>query len=300
MMLLFKLDTRLQWLGLNVIRALSMTTLALVIASSIAVMVRDANAICREMKTSGRPEINELNSKPSIEPAYIPSSTVPFQPGGPFFAILSRLLIVCQCLILILAELKWPKGLFTKFLPILGPRYSVGIPGTSQVMYVTLILSHHIPKFALVPAILLFAMGCLNIILGPVFRENIHLYRARATVKLKNGHPEENQPLNQNQPLNRRISFRPGRGRPTTQSPGTGSTIHTGIEKQPSYENWYGSKSDAWPSDSAICRKGWVFNSLPRASAPQVLVASPGLSNLPKRMGVQFPPPSKRTPSTSR
>ncbi|KEP47900.1 putative transmembrane protein [Rhizoctonia solani 123E] len=91
------------WFGLNIVRALSIAILALVIVVNTIVMVRDANAICREMNSRAGLEASESNNRPSIERTYIPSSTVPLQPGGPFFAIISRLLIDCQCLTLILA-----------------------------------------------------------------------------------------------------------------------------------------------------------------------------------------------------
>ncbi|CAE6394709.1 unnamed protein product [Rhizoctonia solani] len=219
------------WFGLNLVRALSIATLALVIAVNIVVMIRDANSICREMNTRTGLEASESNNKPSIARTYIPSSTVPLQPGGPFFAILSRLLIDCQCLILILAELEWPKELFTKFLPILGPGHGVGILGTMQVLLSAVILSHHIPKFVLVPGLLLFGIGSLNITLGLIFRNNIHLHRARATDGLNDNHSEDTRLFN------RRTSFRPGGERPVTQSSAVRSTIPTDLEKPPSYRS---------------------------------------------------------------
>ncbi|CAE6442430.1 unnamed protein product [Rhizoctonia solani] len=235
---------RLQWFGLNVIRVVSIATLAVVTASSIVIMIRDANAICREMNTSGVAKANEANQMPSVRRAYIPSSTVPLQPGGPFFAILSRLLVICQCLLIILSELGWPRDLFTKFLPILGPENGVGILGTMQVLLGAVVLSHHIPMFALVPGLLLFAIGCLNVILGLVLRNNIHLYRAWATDGVNNN----NQESDPNESLNRRTSFRPGRQRPVTQNSAT-DTKHTSSEKPPSYKSGSISKSEGGCSE---------------------------------------------------
>ncbi|CAE6386602.1 unnamed protein product [Rhizoctonia solani] len=232
---------RLPWLGLNIIRVVSIATLAVVMASSIMVMIRDANAICREMGTSGVPKANESNQIPSVRRAYIPSSTVPLQPGGPFFAILSRLLVVCQCFLIILSELGWPRDLFIKFLPILGPENGVGIIGTMQVLLSALVLSHHIPLFALVPGLLLFATGCLNVILGLAFRNNIHVYRALATC----GPNNNNQEPDTSDSLNRRISFRPGRERPAAQNSAT-DTTHTSSEKPPSYKSGSISKSEGY------------------------------------------------------
>ncbi|KEP47899.1 putative transmembrane protein [Rhizoctonia solani 123E] len=107
-----------------------------------------------------------------------------------------------------------------------------------QVLLSAIILSHHIPEFVLVPGLLLFAIGSLNIILGLIFRDNIHIRRAWAADK-----PSKNQ-CQDSQLSNRRTSFRPGgeRSRPVAQSSAARSRIPTNLEKPPSY----GSKSDGY------------------------------------------------------
>lgn len=69
-----------------------------------------------------------------IECDYFEGSTVPLQPGGVFFAILNRIFIVGQCIVLVLAELGWPQAFFVNYLPVLGPEYGVGILGAMQVL----------------------------------------------------------------------------------------------------------------------------------------------------------------------
>ncbi|KAH7335699.1 hypothetical protein B0J17DRAFT_667402 [Rhizoctonia solani] len=225
------------WLGLNIIRVISVITLALIFASSIVVMVRDANAICREMATPNTPESDNAGNKSRIERTYIPSSTVPLQPGGPFFAILSRLLVVCQCPILILAEIGWPKQFFAKCLPVLSSKHGVGILGTIQVLLSTLTLSHHMPTFALVPAFFLFGMGCLNIVLGLIFRESIHAYRTREA------DAHENKSTEETRPVKGRTSFRPGSKQTVTYN-STGGSVYSDLKKQPPYETAYRSRGD--------------------------------------------------------
>ncbi|KAG8731961.1 hypothetical protein FRC11_001322 [Ceratobasidium sp. 423] len=166
------------FLGLNAVRALSILTLILVFASSIMVMVDDVNAVRRGNDVPTGPLTDASGNEFDIECDYFEASTVPLQPAGVFFAILNRLFIVAQCLVLILAELGWPQAFFKNFLPVLGPDHGVGILGAMQVFLGAAVLSHHVPTFALVSAFFLFSIGLLNIILGLVFRSGIHARRA--------------------------------------------------------------------------------------------------------------------------
>ncbi|CAE6364898.1 unnamed protein product [Rhizoctonia solani] len=227
-----------RWFGLNIVRALSIAALILVIASSIVVMVRDANAICNEISISVKPQASESSNKPNFGRTYMTSSTVPLQPGGGFFAILSRLLIILQCILLILAEVEWPNSFFINHIPILGPRYGVGILGMIQVLLSALILSHRIPTFPLISAFILFAIGCLNIILGLLLRERIHVYRARSASTCNNLCPEPTRPNN------RRISFRP-RGKRSTALGSTRGPVYPDIEKLPTYGDSHESKTQS-------------------------------------------------------
>ncbi|KAG9106466.1 hypothetical protein FRC07_008816, partial [Ceratobasidium sp. 392] len=116
---------------------------------------------------------------------YVEASTVPIQPAGVFFAVLNRLFIIGQCIVLILSELEWPQAFFINFLPVLGPDYGVGILGAMQVFLGAAVLSHHVPTFALVAAFFLFAVGCLNVLLGLIFRSTIKERRALLSWKNK-------------------------------------------------------------------------------------------------------------------
>lgn len=59
-------------------------------------------------------------------------STVPNQPAGAFWAVLNRLLIISQVVILILAEIEWPMVFFNRFFPVLGPSFGLGALGIFQ------------------------------------------------------------------------------------------------------------------------------------------------------------------------
>jgi len=101
---------------------------------------------------------------------YIENSTVPNQPAGVFWAIVASLMILFQTIILLLSEISWPMKFFDRYFPVLGSEFGLGALGIFQGLIATQILSHHVDDFSLVSAFLLFAVGCLNMFLGLVFR----------------------------------------------------------------------------------------------------------------------------------
>ncbi|KAF8598574.1 hypothetical protein BDV93DRAFT_609760 [Ceratobasidium sp. AG-I] len=161
------------FLGLNAVRALSIFTLILVFASSIMVMVDDVNAVRRGSDTPTGTLTDASGNEFELDCDYVDGSTVPLQPAGVLFAILNRLFIIGQCIVLILSEFGWPEAFFVNFLPVLGPDHGVGILGAMQVFLGAAVLSHHVPTFALVSAFFLFSIGILNILLGLIFRSSI-------------------------------------------------------------------------------------------------------------------------------
>lgn len=100
------------------------------------------------------------------------NSTVPNQAAGAFWAVLNRLLIIFQVIILLLSELSWPAmgRFFDTYFPVLGPSFGLGALGVFECLIGAAILSHHVDDFALVAAFFLFSIGCVNILLGLVFR----------------------------------------------------------------------------------------------------------------------------------
>ena len=84
---------------------------------------------------------------------------------------------------------------FDRFFPVLGSEFGLGALGVFQTLYVSIlflspsppgayhglngclsigatILSHHVDDFTVVSAFFLFSVGCLNIMLGLIFREH--------------------------------------------------------------------------------------------------------------------------------
>ena len=84
---------------------------------------------------------------------------------------MNRLLIIFQIIVLILSEVGWPLAFFDRFFPVLGSHFGLGPLGIFQGLIGATILSHHVDDFTLVAAFFLFALGCVNMLLGLIFRE---------------------------------------------------------------------------------------------------------------------------------
>jgi len=161
------------FIALNAIRVLSIIGLLLVFSSSVVTMVHDIQAVNTFMSEEGTAQGNStFSDEDLIDCDYIENSTVPNQPAGVFWAVLNRLLIIFQVLILILAELGWPAKFFNRFFPVLGKDFGLGALGVFQCLIGAAVLSHHTDTFSLVSAFFLFSIGCLNILLGLIFRES--------------------------------------------------------------------------------------------------------------------------------
>jgi len=158
------------FIGLNVVRALSIIALLLVFSSSIFVMVTDVRAV--NEFTATKESGNNSTDNAILDSDYIQGSTVPNQPAGVFWAIVNRLLIIFQIIALILAEVGWPAVFFERYFPVLGRSFGLGALGIFQGLIGAAILSHHVDDFSLVSAFFLFAIGCLNMLLGLIFRES--------------------------------------------------------------------------------------------------------------------------------
>ncbi|KAG1787252.1 uncharacterized protein HD556DRAFT_1409961 [Suillus plorans] len=144
------------FIGLNAVRTLSIIALLLVFSSSILVMVDDIEAVNASVDGGS-------NSSSTINSDYIQN-------------ILNRLLIIGQTVVLILSELGWPAGFFDYYyFPVLGSDFGLGALG-SDAMIGASVLSHFVKVFPLVSGFSLFSIGCLNMLIGLIFRE-----RAKST-----------------------------------------------------------------------------------------------------------------------
>ncbi|KAG6331676.1 hypothetical protein ID866_7416, partial [Astraeus odoratus] len=154
------------FIGLNIVRALSIIALLLVFSSSIVVLVDDVEAVNQFVNGA-----TNTTSFVAGNSNYVPNSTVPNQPAGAFWAVLNRLLIIFQTVVLVLSEVGWPMSFFDRFFPVLGRDFGVGALGVMQCLIGASVLSHYVDTFPLVTAFFLFSVGCLNILVGLIFRE---------------------------------------------------------------------------------------------------------------------------------
>lgn len=67
---------------------------------------------------------------------------------------------------------------FDRYFPVLGTQFGLGALGIFQCLISTQILSHHVDDFTLVSAFFLFALGCVNMLLGLIFRESAKAKRS--------------------------------------------------------------------------------------------------------------------------
>ncbi|GJE96407.1 hypothetical protein PsYK624_126040 [Phanerochaete sordida] len=158
------------FIGLNAVRILSIISMLLVFASSIFLLVNDVEAVNYFMKNATDEDFTDCD--------YIENSTVPNQPAGIFWAVVNRLLIIFQIIVLILSEVGWPLAFFDRFFPVLGSAFGLGPLGVFQCLIAAAILSHHCDDFTLVAAFLLFALGCVAVLLGLVFRASARARRS--------------------------------------------------------------------------------------------------------------------------
>jgi len=164
------------FVGLNILRALSIIALLLLFASSILTLVHDIEGV-NHFVAAGK--IGGGNSTSTLVNCdYIDGTTVPNQPAGVFWAVLNRLLIIGQVFILFLSEVGWPATFFDRFFPVLGRDFGLGALGTIQCLLGAAVLSHHVDDFSLVSAFFLFSIGCLNMFFGLIFRASAKSKRA--------------------------------------------------------------------------------------------------------------------------
>jgi len=166
------------FIGLNVIRALSIISLILVFSSSILTLVEDVKAFNAYQDNSDPTNSPASHNSTTISHDYVPNSTVPDQPAGVFWAVLNRLLIIGQVIILFLSEIGWPSVFFQRVFPVLGNDFGLGALGVIQCLIGAAILSHHVNGFTLVSAFFLFSLGCVNMLVGLIFREKGKLRRS--------------------------------------------------------------------------------------------------------------------------
>jgi len=161
------------FIGLNGIRVLSVVALLLVFSSNVVTLANDVKAVNRFMAGEKQADGTTNSTISTVyDTDYIMGSTVPNQPAGAFWAVLNRLFIIFQTILLILSEFGFPSVFFDRYFPVLGKAFGLGALGLIQMLIGAAILSHHVDTFTLVSAFFLFSVGCVNTLAGLIFRES--------------------------------------------------------------------------------------------------------------------------------
>lgn len=149
------------FIGLNVLRAISMIAMILVFSSTILLMVNDSNTYYRLQNL-------DLLQTSKDDCDYYPESDVPTTTWGIFWIQLDRFWILCLCVTCFLSEIgiKLISAFFHKFIPILGPSFGTMPLGVIQVMIASSLLSHYVKGYTLATPWLLFFVGLLNTAAG--------------------------------------------------------------------------------------------------------------------------------------
>ncbi|RXK36498.1 hypothetical protein M231_06219 [Tremella mesenterica] len=101
---------------------------------------------------------------------WVAGSSLPDQPGGTGFAILSRLIIAVSISILILAQVGSPEDFLYHHLGWLGPQSTTLFLGLLQIIISVENLRTYEKKGFLIPAWALLVIGSLNVVFGLILR----------------------------------------------------------------------------------------------------------------------------------
>ncbi|TYJ55860.1 hypothetical protein B9479_003383 [Cryptococcus floricola] len=150
----------------------STTSLALATSGSIITKGQGnspANAIAEDGKSGGqmikRAEDTDEGNKTS---ANWGMSSIPDQPGGITFTIISRLMMVIVLGLLLCGQSGWPEMFLYKYVPWLGPQSTPIWLGLVEVVVAIENLRVYAKSVVLIPAWGLFAIGLFNLLIGAV------------------------------------------------------------------------------------------------------------------------------------
>ncbi|KAH6904468.1 hypothetical protein BKA70DRAFT_1296838 [Coprinopsis sp. MPI-PUGE-AT-0042] len=282
------------FISLNIVRVLSIVALLLVFSSNIFTLVNDVKAVNRFMEAgkalaAGTVEDSQRNATINalMDFDYIQDSTVPNQPAGAFWAVLNRLFIIGQAVVLIMSELGFPAKFFATYFPVLGREFGLGALGLIQMLIGAAILSHRVDTFTLVSAFFLFSVGCLNVVLGLIFRAGAKTKRSVTSWRehAKSALPTHIGPVDVRPVASAASQYMSQKGynvpftTPTTfvASLSTGSTaVSGGDEPQKSAGLGFGSKGE---KAAAI---GGYFLSRPVESLPKYAARTPSSASSSK------------------
>lgn len=151
------------------------------------------------------------------------------------------------------SEISWPMKFFDRYFPVLGSEFGLGALGIFQCLCALLhyfhlsslithvnsyristqILSHHVDDFSLVSAFFLFALGCLNMLLGLIYRASV---KPKRSVTSWRNESKGVLPTHTGSSTSTRTQSAFTNGTPGTYFPNSGSTLQRGGSEHSTYK----------------------------------------------------------------
>ena len=158
-------SAKFAFLGLNILRLVSLVTIILVFTTLIMGFVED-------VRDYGSDAI--MDEAESEDCAYVPGTSIPMQTWGIFWVELHRVLLITGIVSLFFAELSWfgsqkLEGAAQTWVPVLSRTRGLAAMGSVHVVIATSILSHYLDEFPLVVSWMLFVIGVIYLCLGIAF-----------------------------------------------------------------------------------------------------------------------------------
>ena len=125
------------------------------------------------------------------ECTYIPGTEVPTHSWGIFWSELHRAFLLLALITTLLSEINWGgacERLFQVCIPMLSSTWGLAPLGMLQAFIAATVLSHYMYDFPLVVSWMLFVVGCINFLVGLLFRarlkstRSIFAHRRRAAI----------------------------------------------------------------------------------------------------------------------
>ncbi|SJX60577.1 uncharacterized protein SRS1_11806 [Sporisorium reilianum f. sp. reilianum] len=159
--------TTLTFVGLNLLRLISLITILLVLTTLIMGLVEDVRDYHDDTL---------LTAAEADDCAYVPGTSIPMQTWGIFWVELHRALMMLGVIALALAELSWVgigrlEVLAQAWMPVLSRTRGLAALGGVEVVVATSMLSHYLDEFPLVVSWMLFVVGMCYVCLGLAFHD---------------------------------------------------------------------------------------------------------------------------------
>lgn len=157
--------SKLAFIGLNLLRLVSLVTIILVFTTLIMGLIEDIRDYHND---------NIMDEAITDDCAYVPGTSIPMQTWGIFWVELHRALLLLGVISVFLSELSWLgigrlEHAAQVCFPVLSSTRGLAAMGSVHVVIATSILSHYLDEFPLVVSWMLFVVGMIYLCLGLAF-----------------------------------------------------------------------------------------------------------------------------------